>query len=134
MLLALNKKFLWFIVIWFAALQAVSPFIHGHMEADTPTQGYGFHMHMHMQEVAQSFDKVHTLESLSASVHTIGVDKALVKGLDVLPLPLFTVLFVLFLFALATNFLKPGFTFPSRLPLYLRPRSKPRAPPFFLNS
>lgn len=133
MFLALNKKTLWLVVIWFAVLQAVSPFIHGHLEADSPAQGHG--LHIHMQEFTQanvlSHDKMHMLQSVNAHMHTVGVDNALVKSPNLLPAPLFAVIFVLFLFAVATKFISTNII--ARLPhpfLYLRPQSKPRAPPF----
>ncbi len=132
MFLALNKKSIWFIVIWFAVLQAVSPFIHGHLEADSPAQGYGLHIHMQelTQANAQSYNKTHTLQSVDAHMHTVGVDNALVKSLDLLPSPSFAMLFVLFLFALTTRFISASVSQVPHQPLYLRSQSKPRAPPF----
>ena len=116
-------------MIWFAALQAVSPFIHGHLGADSSAQGHG--LHMHLQESAPVYDAVHTLKSADAPVHIIGVDKALVKVSDLLPAPLFAVLFVLFLAAALSKFQLPSFSPVLRRPLYLRTQSRPRAPPFF---
>lgn len=132
MFLALNKKSLWIIVIWFAILQAFSPFIHGHFEADTPAQGVGLHIHMQAFEQANPLasDKVHVLQNVGDAIHTIGVDKARIISVDLLPPPLFTVLLVLFLFVLATKFARLSVARPPYLPLYLRPQSKPRAPPF----
>lgn len=126
MFLAFNKKLMWLLVIWFAVLQTVSPFIHGHMGGDTPDQGHG--LHIHVQASAPVTDVVHTLKT-GELVHIIGVDDALVKSIDVLTLPLFAVLFVLFLFAAANSFPVSRFTPSFRLPLYLRPQSSPRAPP-----
>lgn len=127
MFLALNKKIMWLVVIWFAVLQAVSPFIHGHMGVDTPAQGHG--LHIHVQEFAQNNLNMHTIAS-AANVHTVGVDEALVKSVDVLQSPLFiTVLFVLLLLSLQAKFFTPSSTSLRNLPLYLRPQSRPRAPP-----
>jgi hypothetical protein len=124
MFLLLNRKFMWFMVIWFAFLQTISPFIHGHIGADSPSQGYG--LHMHVLEVQH--DGVHVLKN-AHSVHTIGVDEALVKSADLLPAPFFIVLFVLCLFVSVTQTFNFNYIFPTRLSLYLRPQSKPRAPP-----
>lgn len=126
MFIALNKKIMWLVVIWFAVLQAVSPFIHGHLGVDTPAQGHG--LHIHVQEFAQVNNNVHVIKS-AANVHTVGIDDALVKSVDVLPSPLFTLLFVLFLLQLLTKFSTSSSTSLSALPLYLRPQSGPRAPP-----
>jgi len=126
MFLALNKKIMWCVVLWFAVLQAISPFIHGHIETDSPSQGHG--LHMHVLQIQQVHDGIHVLKK-AVSVHTVGIDDALVKGMDLLPSPLFSVLFILFLFACATGIFNSTFIFPSRLPLYLRPQSNPRAPP-----
>lgn len=126
MFLALNKKIMWLVVIWFAVLQAVSPFIHGHMGGDTPAQGHG--LHIHVQEFVQVNDSVHIIKS-AAVAHAIGVDDALVKSVDLLPSPLFTLLFVLFLLSLQTKSFTPSSNVLRNLPLYLRPQSGPRAPP-----
>lgn len=132
MFLAINKKSLWFIVIWFAVLQAFSPFIHGHFEADTPAQGVGLHIHMQAFEQTNTLanGKIHTLKNVSDAIHTIGVDKARINSIDLLPPPLFAVLLVLFLFVLSKKFTRLSVARFPLLPLYLRPQSKPRAPPF----
>ncbi|MDP3743019.1 MAG: hypothetical protein Q8Q76_01585 [Methylotenera sp.] len=132
MFLAPNKKSLWFIVIWFAVLQTFSPFIHGHFEADTPAQGVGLHIHMQAfaQTNTQANDNVHALQNVSDTIHTVGVDKARIKSVDLLPPPVFAVLLVLFLFVLATKIISISVARLPYLSLYLRPQSKPRAPPF----
>ncbi len=127
MFLALNKKIMWLLVIWFAVLQAISPFIHGHLGGDSPAQGHG--LHIHMQAFVQQGDAQHALHS-SDLVHTIGVDEALNKHIDLLPSPLFTVLFALFLFAATTGLFSSVFSLHFRCPQYLRMQSRPRAPPF----
>jgi hypothetical protein len=133
LLAALNKKIMWLIVAWFAILQTVSPFIHGHMGVDTPAQGHG--LHMHIQELAQ-FDKlklsatVHTLHSANINTHTIGVDNGMLESINpLILLPLFAVLFVLFSFSLAIKWLKPNASPSTYLHLLLHSQSTPRAPP-----
>jgi len=125
----LNKKLSWTIVIWFAVLQMLSPLIHAHVEADASVQGHG--LHMHVQELVQGDEKIPASKYVTASLHTVGVDKALVKVSDLLPAPLFAVLFVLCLLAAVRQSYNPRFNFLTPLPFYLRPQSRPRAPPLF---
>lgn len=132
MLAALNKKFMWFIVAWFAILQTVAPFVHGHLGVDSAAQGHG--LHIHMQEVAQSSVlqsdyAAHTLQNADIEVHTVGINDAVLKNIDLLTAPLSAVLFVLFSFGLAIIWLKPSASLPASLYLFLHPQSTPRAPP-----
>lgn len=120
----LNRKFMWLLVIWFALLQAVSPFIHAHLGGDSSAQGHGLHIHAY----EQLSDTQHSLKS-GDLVHTVGVDEALVKDIDLLPSPFFTLLFALILFTLTASFPHAAFTLHFRLPLFLRTLSRPRAPP-----
>lgn len=129
-----NKKLLWTIVIWFAVLQMLSPLIHAHVEIDAPSQGHG--VHMHIDEMAsildsQSQSKAPAFQSIN--LHTIGVDKALVKKIKLLPTPLFTVLFVIFLLVITTQKpkFKPEFRFLLPFSFYFKHQSRPRAPPLF---
>jgi hypothetical protein len=127
MLIALHKKLLWVIVIWFAILQTVSPFIHAHLEADSPSQGYG--LHLHDEGLLQMSADQHVLSA--HPVHAVGVNAAVVEDAAPLPLPLFTLLFVISLAVIIIsrvnfNFIKHPFPQP-----YLRSRSRPRAPPLF---
>ncbi len=136
MFLARNKKLLWMIVIWFAVLQMLSPLIHAHVEVDVPSQGHG--LHLHMDEMVPLLDSSEqgegsALKPVSASLHTIGIDKAHVKKVESLSAPLFIVLFVICLLVIVTQLskLKPRFRCLLPLPFYLRPQSSPRAPPLF---
>ena len=115
-------------MIWFAILQTVSPFIHAHLEADSPAQGYG--LHLHDEGLLQmSGDEQHMLSAHPA--HAVGVNAAVVEDIDPLPLPLFTLLFVISLLVItisqaSINLIKHPFPQP-----YLRSISRPRAPPLF---
>lgn len=126
-----NNKLTWTIVIWFAVLQMLSPLIHAHIAGDTPAQGHG--LHLHMQELEQAQDKVPTLKNTTGDLHTISVDKALVKDKYLFVSPLLVVLFVLCALLIVKQSSKPGFCFLSPPPFYFRRQSRPRAPPSFLN-
>jgi len=127
MFIVLHKKLLWIIVVWFAMLQTVSPFIHAHLEADSPSQGYG--LHLHDEGLLQMSGDEHVL--IAHPAHAVGVNAAVVEELDPLPQPLFNLLFVicllLFTVSLAgINLVRHPFPQP-----YLRFLSRPRAPPLF---
>jgi hypothetical protein len=130
MLIALRKKLLWTMVIWFAILQTVLPFIHAHLEADSPAQGQG--LHVHAQGMPQVSGAEHALNIISAPpVHTIGVNEAVVENIDLLPLPLFTLLFVISLAVITIRLAGINLTRQPFPLLYLRSLSRPRAPPLF---
>ncbi len=118
------------IVFWFAVLQTVTPFIHAHLESDAPGQQYGLHVHdqaMLVQPVAQQ-----AFDSVSAPpVHTIGVNEAVVEQLDLLPLPLFALLFVISLPLIASRISRYSSILQPLQPLHLRSLLRPRAPPLF---
>ncbi len=129
MLSILNKKFVTFILVFFAFLQMIAPLNHGHIETDSAQVGYG--IHMHMLEIVQGGEKLPTFKNHTSSLHTIGVDEALVKDLNQLVLPIFAVLFFIFILSATTNYCKPAFNFLPPASFYLRLSSRPRAPPKF---
>ena len=136
MYLMLNKKLLWTIVIWFAVLQMLSPLIHAHVVVDVPSQGHG--LHLHMDEMVPLLDpsgqgEGSALKPVSASLQTIGIDKSHVKKVESWLVPLFIVLFVIYLLVIVAQLskLKPRFSLLLPLPFYLRPQSSPRVPPLF---
>lgn len=130
MSMALSKKFMWMIVLWFAVLQTVTPFIHAHLEADAPDQKHG--LHMHEQRVLQVSAIDAMTDSVSAPpVHTVGVNEAVVKHADLLPLPLFALLFVMSLLPIVTRLTRYHLSQPHLQSLHLRSLSRPRAPPLF---
>jgi hypothetical protein len=127
MFIAMHKKLLWIVVIWFAVLQTISPFIHAHLEADSPSQVYG--LHLHDEGLLQMSGNEHVLTAHPA--HAVGVNVAVIEEADPLPSPLFTLLFVICLFVFIVslagiNLIKHPFPQP-----YLRFLSRPRAPPLF---
>ncbi len=127
MLIALHKKLLWVVVIWFAILQTVSPFIHAHLEADSPAQGHG--LHVHDEGLLQMSGDEHVISAHPA--HAVGVNAAVVEEIAPLPLALFTLLFfislpVILISRAGINLIKHPLPQP-----YLRSISRPRAPPLF---
>jgi hypothetical protein len=139
MLSSCQKIWIWSVIVCFALLQAISPFIHGHIATASSLQGSGLHMHAEDVEFLSTdyyaVGDVHSaFEHFSISnqpmpLYVVGVDKALVKDLAVWVLPLLAfILFVLMPIRLAnakTQFVERCSS-PSRL---LRERHSPRAPP-----
>jgi hypothetical protein len=129
MLKGLNKKLLWIIVVWFAILQLFTPFIHAHVvQADNYAYGHG--LHMHDVGLFEFQDNVHTLKNIS-DIETIGVDKALVKSIEALPVPLFLIFFIIPLLLLALRRYRYERTAHVSIPLFLKSLAGPRAPPIF---
>jgi len=139
MLTRCQKIWIWSVIVCFALLQAISPFIHGHIATASSLQGSGLHMHAEDVEFLlndhHKIDDGHsTFEHFSISnqampLYVVGVDKALVKDLDVLVLPVLAlILFVLVSLGLHKN--KTQFV-KSYIPTHrtLRERPSPRAPP-----
>lgn len=136
--MALNKKLMWMIVLWFAVLQTVTPFIHAHLESDVPDQQYGqqyaqqYGLHVHDQAMLVQPATEQAFDSVSAPpVHTIGVNEAVVEQLDLLPLPLFALLFVISLLQIALRIPRYSSIRQPLQSLHLRSLSRPRAPPLF---
>jgi hypothetical protein len=125
----LHKKLVWAIVIWFAAMQMISPLMHAHVEADSPTQGVG--MHVHMQQFEQAGEKVAAFENANDAIHIIGVNQAYVKDIKLLIPPVLAILFFLLALPVLKTHFKPSTRRFTALPFYLRPDSRPRAPPLF---
>lgn len=115
------------IVLWFALLQTFAPFIHAHFEGDATAQGQG--LHMHELSLAQLPDSEHTLKNVALPIHTIGVEQALVKNIDLLPAPIFALLFAISLALVVTRHIRIYFVSQFQHSLYLRSLSRPRAPP-----
>lgn len=127
MLKAMHKKLLWMIVVWFAMLQTVAPFIHAHMEADSPAQGHG--LHVHAPAFIEDFSEQHQHVMTELPAQTVGVNAAVVEDADPLPSPLFILLFILSLPLIAirqATICCIQFSFSQ---LLLRSISRPRAPP-----
>jgi len=118
---------LWLLIMWFAVLQAITPFIHAHLEADQSTQSHG--LHIHEPGLLDLPDMEHTLKNVDVPMHVVVVNQGLLKSFDLIALPLFCVWFVLSLPLLISQRLKPFLNNHNPLPIYLRTRSRPRAPP-----
>lgn len=125
----LHKKLVWVIVIWFAAMQLISPLMHAHVEADSPAQGVG--MHVHMQQFEQASEKVATFKNANDAIHIIGINQGYVKDSQLLIPAALAILFFLLVFSISRFYQKPSTPSFTLLPFYLRPDSRPRAPPLF---
>ena len=130
MLRGFNRKLVWMIVLWFAILQAFAPFIHAHVQADTPAYGHG--LHIHETGLLQSLDAVHTLKNVN-DVQVIGVDKALAKtkSLETLPLPLLLIFFIIPLLVISVRRYPYAFAAHVTVPPFIQSVAGPRAPPLF---
>ncbi len=132
--MTLNKKLMWMIILWFAVLQTVTPFIHAHLESDVPGEQYAqqYGLHVHDQAILAAPAAQQAFDSVSAPpVHTIGVNEAVVEHQDLLLPPLFALLFVISLSLIAARIPRYSSIRQPLQPLHLRSLSRPRAPPLF---
>lgn len=140
MLSRCQKFWIWSVIVCFALLQAISPFIHGHIATASALQGSGLHMHAEDVEFLlndhHKVDDGHgafehfSISNQTTPLYVVGVDKAVVKDLDGLVLPVLAlILFVLAPLSLHKN--RTHFVEVHRpIRRTLRERPSPRAPPF----
>jgi len=122
-----HKIVLYSVIMWFALLQTITPFIHAHLETDQSQQSHG--LHIHEPGLIDLPDMEHTLKNVDIPMHIVVVNQALVKSFDLILMPLFYVWFALCLPLFIAQRLKPFSSSHNPLPIYLRACSKPRAPP-----
>jgi hypothetical protein len=127
-----HRKLLWVIAIWFACLQAMAPFIHGHMEIDQSGHGHGMHFHDDESDHAFSGQSMHAMHDVSHVAHTVVIASGIKKDQDSSVFPMVALL--IFFLALIPQ---PRISVPlARLtpfikPLFKRRPSSPRAPPLY---
>jgi hypothetical protein len=126
--LSKHKTSLWVIAIWFAAMQAFAPFIHGHLDTDESSHAQGMHFHDDHDHVFpdQSTHKIHDGSHLA---HTVVIATGIKKDTDssIFTAMLLVLAFILFPFQQPVSvFLRHA---PVFNPLFRRRPSSPRAPP-----
>ena len=126
------KKLSWMIVLCFALLQTIAPFIHTHSGAEHLPEHASLHVHADEHEHSANPDGNHYVADLSHTMHTVTVANGLINDLDnsLTFATIFVICFLLFRTNLlllpvhpATSFLHDYF--------FKRRRPAPRAPPQF---
>lgn len=124
------KKLSWMIVLWFALLQVIAPFIHTHLGAGHLTETASLHMHADEHEHFADHDGNHYAADVSHTKHTVTVANGFTNHLDN-GLTVYAALFVICFLLVRTHLViryDPGinflfdYSFKRRLP-------SPRAPP-----
>lgn len=124
------KKLSWIVVLWFALLQAIAPFIHTHLGAGHLSEHASLHVHADEHEHSADHDDNQYVVDLSHTMHTVTVTNGLVNDL-VYSLILYAAIFVICFLLVRTNLIirfhpdsnfLHGYSFNRRLPA-------PRAPP-----
>ncbi|MEK9939729.1 MAG: hypothetical protein VW548_01990, partial [Methylotenera sp.] len=77
---------LWLVIMWFAVLQAITPFIHAHLETDQSTQSHG--LHIHEPGLLDLPDLEHTLKNVEVPMHVVVVNQGLLTSFELIALPL----------------------------------------------
>jgi hypothetical protein len=125
------KKLSWMIVLCFALLQVIAPFIHTHSGAEHLPEHASLHVHADEHEHSANHDDNHYVTDLSHTMHTVTVANGLINELDS-SLTLYATILVICFLLLRTN---PIVTFPVNNFLhdyfFKRRRPAPRAPPQF---
>jgi hypothetical protein len=124
-----HKKLLWAIAIWFAALQAFAPFIHGHLDTDRSNAPHGLHFHDDERDHAFSDQPGHFIHDSTHVAHTVVIATGIKKDMDN-SLFVAALLFVVLAFASQVKSASPLHPLePIFTPLFRRRPSSPRAPP-----
>ena len=132
-MLFLNKKLgILFLAIWFAILQAISPFVHAHISAthDSDNQ-HGLHIHAISLSAANKEVHSASLNDYALDTHIVVLDKGIIQKLQLLgQVCAVLAIFVFFIFQSPAIKLSPRRQ--SKPPLNrLRISLNPRAPPYF---
>ena len=129
----LNKNLsIWFLVIWFAILQTISPFVHAHIDNNGhPDLENGLHVHPIPLSIAKQDLSKASINDYALDTHIVVIDKGVIQRLqwNIQTIALITV-FIFFALPTAKSKLKTR----RQVKLkhwYLRTNLNPRAPPYF---
>jgi hypothetical protein len=74
------------VAVCFAILQALQPFIHGHLDADHPIQHTGFHVgDAHEETVSSNHEATHTVSNVPHASHTVSVASGIKQDFENMP-------------------------------------------------
>jgi len=128
-----NKNLsIWFLVIWFAILQTLSPFVHAHMDNNGhPDLDNGLHVHSIPLSITKQDISKASINDYALDTHIVVIDKGVIQRLqwNIQTIALITV-FIFFALPITKSKLK------TRRQIILKPRKfkinlNPRAPPHF---
>ena len=126
-----HKSLFWVIVVWFALLQSILPFIHAHVSTGAVCGTSGIHIH------DEGFGKLENkladatgVKAMAADLQVVGVDKGITNNQELQLLPCLILLALIFpYFAKQSQYFRPTQLF-NLSPIRRRTRLNPRAPPY----
>lgn len=130
-----HKSLMWMIILWFALLQTVAPFIHGHLDQahlgiEEAHEAHG--LHLHASEHGHGFDQPsgQFLHEASHVVHTIAIAPGINKEQDSLVGSQLALLFLIALLVLLTSRPRVNSLYSRAVVPHFKWRlAPPRAPP-----
>lgn len=129
-MLILKKSLgVWFLAIWFAILQTLSPFVHAHIDGSHSDQDNGLHIHqISLKAFSQNMHHV-SANDFALDSHIVVIDKAVLQKVQLSVLTCALVAIYIF-YVIQTNSPKLRPQRQVRLkPIYQRTSLNPRAPP-----
>jgi hypothetical protein len=132
-MLFLNKNLsIWFLATWFAILQAISPFVHAHINStDHADINNGLHIHAINLDSGNKDKQNVSINDYALDTHIVVLDKGVIQKLELIGQAC-TIIAILIFFVIQTitvklrpqKQVKPHLT-------HLRTFLNPRAPPHF---
>lgn len=126
-----HKNLFWVILVWFALLQAILPFIHAHVSTGAMCGTSGMHIH---DEGFGNFENrlagAASVKVMAADLQVIGVDKGITNNQEFQLITCLIFLALIFpYFAKQCQYFRPTQLF-NLSPIRRRSRLNPRAPPY----
>lgn len=124
------KKLPWIIVLCFALLQVIAPFIHTHLGDGILSEYASLHVHADEPTHFADHDNNHYIADLSHTMHTVTVANGFINDFDN-SLTIYAAIFVVYFLLVKTSSLKRFHSVSNLLHDYSlkRRRPAPRAPP-----
>ena len=125
-----HKSLFWIMVVWFALLQAISPFIHAHVSTSGMCGNNGMHIHEEGFGQLDNLNAGVSLNDMDLNLQVIVVDKGVTSNQEFKLLTCLIFLALIFpYFAKQSQYFRATQLF-NLLPIHRRSRLNPRAPPY----
>jgi hypothetical protein len=132
-MLFLNKNLsIWFLATWFAILQAISPFVHAHINStDHADINNGLHIHAINLDAGNKDKQNASINDYALDTHIVVLDKGVIQKLELIG-QVCTIIAIFIFFVISATIVKLR---PQKLdkpqPTQFRTYLNPRAPPNF---